>query len=351
MEFHKSILSKLDFFIENGKIPNILFYGESGSGKKTIMDYFLDRIYDAIYEDDRDGDRVKNTREKNTREKNTKKNTRKIKEEYVMYVNCAHGKGIKFIRDELKFFAKTNINLTLKSSITNMPVPKSIILLNAEQLTIDAQSALRRCIELFSAHTRFFIITRHKEKLLKPIISRFCDIHVPRPRIRGRIVCLYDLKNQQPQQPQQPQQQPTIGPDTLSLSLSLNLNSTKIKNIKNAFKEIESSHSSHTNTIDKHHKDIFEVSIELYNKGISGLDLLNFIDTYLYDEFRIVEIVGTGPETGAMNDMNAMERKFMFLCHMNRAKYEIKNEKLFIQHILSLYQMRQTITLENLYTM
>ena len=29
---------------------------------------------------------------------------------YVMCVNCAHGKGIKFIRDELKFFAKTNIN-------------------------------------------------------------------------------------------------------------------------------------------------------------------------------------------------------------------------------------------------
>ena len=26
-----------------------------------------------------------------------------------MYVNCAHIKGIRFIRDELKFFAKTNI--------------------------------------------------------------------------------------------------------------------------------------------------------------------------------------------------------------------------------------------------
>jgi hypothetical protein len=27
-----------------------------------------------------------------------------------MYVNCSHGKGIKFIREELKFFAKTHIN-------------------------------------------------------------------------------------------------------------------------------------------------------------------------------------------------------------------------------------------------
>ena len=28
----------------------------------------------------------------------------------MMSVNCARGKGIKFIREDLKFFAKTNIN-------------------------------------------------------------------------------------------------------------------------------------------------------------------------------------------------------------------------------------------------
>ena len=26
-----------------------------------------------------------------------------------MFVNCAHGKGIRFIRDEIRFFAKTNV--------------------------------------------------------------------------------------------------------------------------------------------------------------------------------------------------------------------------------------------------
>ena len=67
-----------------------------------------------------------------------------------MYVNCAHGKGIKFIREELKFFAKTNINLK------EGEIFKSIVLLNADKLTIDAQSALRRCIELFNHTTRFF---------------------------------------------------------------------------------------------------------------------------------------------------------------------------------------------------
>ena len=56
---------------------------------------------------------------------------------------------------------------------------KSIVLMNADELTIDAQSALRRCIELFSHNTRFFIIVENKYKLLNPILSRFCEIYVP----------------------------------------------------------------------------------------------------------------------------------------------------------------------------
>ena len=90
-----------------------------------------------------------------------------------MFVNCAHGKGIKFIRDELKFFAKTNVNFNSGVMF------KTIVLLNADHLTVDAQSALRRCIEQFSHNTRFFIVIENKHKLLTPILSRFCEIYVP----------------------------------------------------------------------------------------------------------------------------------------------------------------------------
>ena len=102
-----------------------------------------------------------------------------------MYVNCAHGKGIKFIREELKFFAKTHIHCNGGDTF------KSIVLLNADKLTIDAQSALRRCIELFSHNTRFFIIVEDKYKLLKPILSRFCEINVPEPLYKDNIINLY----------------------------------------------------------------------------------------------------------------------------------------------------------------
>lgn len=146
--FHENnfVASKLNYFIQIRKIPNIVFHGSSGCGKRTIVGDFIYQIYNL------DRSKIKTN---------------------VMFVNCAHGKGIKFIRDELKHFAKANIQCN------DTTLFKSIVLYNADELTIDAQSALRRCIELFSHNTRFFIVVENKHKLLKPILSRFCEIYIP----------------------------------------------------------------------------------------------------------------------------------------------------------------------------
>ena len=95
-------------------------------------------------------------------------------------VDCALGKGIQFIREEIKHFAKSHI-----FSKNNF---KTILLYNADKLTIDAQSALRRCIELFSSTTRFFMILERKQNLLRPIISRFCEIYVYYPIIDDPVI-------------------------------------------------------------------------------------------------------------------------------------------------------------------
>jgi len=82
LDNHAHIQSKLDYFISSKKIPNIIFHGSSGSGKRTIADNFLYKIYDG--------------------------NREKMKKQ-IMTVECSHGKGIKFIREDLKFFAKSHI--------------------------------------------------------------------------------------------------------------------------------------------------------------------------------------------------------------------------------------------------
>ena len=164
LNIHQNIKEKLNYFYEIHKIPNILFHGPTGSGKRSIVNEFIHNIY----ENDRE----------------------KIKS-FVMYVNCSHGKGIRFIRDELKFFAKTHIYSN------GGDIFKSIVLFNGDKLTIDAQSALRRCIELFSHNTRFFIIVEDKYKLLKPILSRFCEIYIPEPEHKGVPINLYTYNNQE----------------------------------------------------------------------------------------------------------------------------------------------------------
>lgn len=146
LPIHENIRQKLEAFYQSKKIPHIIFHGTSGTGKLTLVQQFIHRIYDG------DKHRIKAN---------------------VMTVNCSHGKGIKFIREELKFFAQTNIQTNSGASF------KTILLINAHHLTIDAQSALRRCIELFSYNTRFFIVLENKNKLLNPILSRFCEIYVP----------------------------------------------------------------------------------------------------------------------------------------------------------------------------
>ena len=125
MEDHAPIISKLSSFITDNRIPNVLLHGASGGGKRTILKEFIDAIY---------------------------RGNRSDIAEYVRIVDCSQGKGIKFIREDLKFFAKTNLRLD-----DSVPC-KIVVLLSADKLTIDAQSALRRCLELFAHTTRFFVI-------------------------------------------------------------------------------------------------------------------------------------------------------------------------------------------------
>jgi DNA polymerase III delta prime subunit len=45
LNIHQNIKEKLDFFITTHKIPNIIFHGPSGSGKRTIVNEFIQKVY------------------------------------------------------------------------------------------------------------------------------------------------------------------------------------------------------------------------------------------------------------------------------------------------------------------
>jgi DNA polymerase III delta prime subunit len=271
LNIHSSIKEKLQYFHLNHKIPNIIFHGQSGTGKRTIVNEFIHRIYNNDKE--------------------------KIKD-YVMYVNCAHGKGIKFIREELKFFAKTQINSNGGDFF------KSIILLNADKLTVDAQSALRRCIELFSHNTRFFIIVEDKYKLLKPILSRFCEIHVPEPIINNVPINLYKY----------------------NVERTFNLKSVKQQRLEWLKKEINK-------TLISPFKIDFLIllSSKLYEKGYSGLDIIELVQN-----------------TNFLQDKISFEKKYELLIAFNKVKKELRNEKLLIMFMLNFLLLDNNFDMENI---
>jgi replication-associated recombination protein RarA len=263
LSIHENIREKLHSFYVSNRIPHIIFYGSSGSGKQTIVYDFLKEIYHGCEQ--------------------------KIKAN-VMFVNCAHGKGIKFIREELKFFAKTNVQFN--SGIWF----KTIVLLNADHLTIDAQSALRRCIELFSHNTRFFIIVENKHKLLNPIISRFCEIYVPEYIDQsGNIINLHQWQIQQ------------------SYSFCKEIQYEQIDFIKESF-DIFLSEGKQMN-----HKNMIELSSRFYENGNHSIDLIHWFKQ--------------------SNRWNDFEKSNICMLY-SKIKHEIRCEKLLMLFLLDFAFLR-----------
>jgi DNA polymerase III delta prime subunit len=271
LQIHENIKEKLNYFYESRKIPNILFHGPSGTGKRTIINEFIYKIYD---------------------------NNRETIKSFVMYVNCSHGKGIKFIRDELKFFAKMHIY----SNCGN--IFKSIVLLNADKLTMDAQSALRRCIELFSHNTRFFIVAEDKYNLMKPILSRFCEIYVPEPVINDNVVNLYQY----------------------NLNKIFNMKDIKTYHFEWLKKELNKYINKKNNL-----NELMNLCTKLYEKSYSALDIIHILENPKF-----------------LDNLITTEKRYELLFCFYRVRKEFRNEKLLILFILNFVFLNTELSLENI---
>jgi hypothetical protein len=264
LDIHGDIKQKLKYFIEQKKIPNIIFHGVSGCGKNTLAWNFIRSIYG---------------------------NDKAVLKDYVMHVNCAHGKGIRFIREDLKFFAKTNVDLK------DGEIFKSVVLLNADKLTTDAQSALRRCIELFNHSTRFFIVVEDKYKLLRPILSRFCEINVPEPIVNGMQVNLH----------------------THLLQKTFALDKLKQQRLDWLGKEVSFER-------EYVHCDLIALADKLHERAYSSMDLMRWLEK---------------------SDI-PQDKKYEKLIAFQKVRHEFRNEKLIMLFMLHFMLFRSDASLENI---
>jgi hypothetical protein len=141
---------------------------------------------------------------------------------------------------------------------------------------------------------------------LKPILSRFCEIYVPEPIYNGTSINLYKF----------------------NLEETFKIKDFKTQRIEWLKKELT---KVVTNAKLKH-DDLLYLSTKLYEKGYSGLDLMQLLEK----------------PSGIKIENLTEEKRYEFLFAFNKIRKDFRNEKILIMFILNFMFLSLEHNLENI---
>jgi len=137
----EEIVSRLKAFVKTGNVPNMLFVGPPGTGKTTAALALVNDLYRG----------------------STAGN--------FMELNASDERGINTIREIVKDFARSR---------PSAEVPFKILILDeSDNMTQDAQQALRRIMERYASVTRFILLANYQWGIIEPIQSRCAVFRFP----------------------------------------------------------------------------------------------------------------------------------------------------------------------------
>ncbi|KAF4536896.1 Replication factor c subunit 2 [Lasiodiplodia theobromae] len=136
--------------LQSSNLPHMLFYGPPGTGKTSTILALAKQLY---------GPELIKTR--------------------VLELNASDERGIAIVREKVKNFARQQLSNPPAGPAgveyrKRYPCPpfKIIVLDEADSMTQDAQSALRRTMETYSRITRFCLVCNYVTRIIDPLASR-----------------------------------------------------------------------------------------------------------------------------------------------------------------------------------
>lgn len=130
----RDIVDRLASFVESRNVPHCIFAGPPGTGKTTAALCLAHDLYGTGYR------------------------------EHLMELNASDERGINVVRETVKTFARVR-------TLGEIPF-KILILDEADNMTGDAQQALRRTMERYTQTCRFILIANYSGRIIEPIQSR-----------------------------------------------------------------------------------------------------------------------------------------------------------------------------------
>jgi replication factor C subunit 3/5 len=168
--FHKEIFHKLKKISEDDCMPHIIFYGNPGTGKKTMINLFLEMIFDkSIYKMDDSKYTVISSG-------NIENEVFVKQSDHHIIIEPNNNNFDRYlIQDIVKEYAR-RYPLYVYEKSRNF---KMVQINNLDNLSYYAQTSLRRTIEKYSKTCRFVMWCYSLSKVIEPLRSRCLCIHVP----------------------------------------------------------------------------------------------------------------------------------------------------------------------------